>query len=383
MPPFKTLLAASLLLISCLPGAANAGLYSSDKNNFGILKTNLTDASKYRYAALVSTSSEGDNFETLHQLSRIYAEILEKDMGVPVALYNADTLHLKNIDTYRAAAIEQIRRKNFTATADTCALASTFLYPSTVSNLLRIMAPDIVIPRNDPAIHAQLVDVSKHFLAQDLGVLMKMCEASPSRKQTAAFKEFLEALQKEQPYIASTARLSQHRIQANAEQNAEDARRAEIDRKAFARKAEQDKAYQAVEDARDAKILADQAAVREEQRLKAQRAEQTRQQALAARTPEQVNRDNQQNEDVHFCYKYAAMNKVATDANNQGMSIERAEQVLVDMRGLKGQDAEDMRSTIRVVRLTHANDTPNQAFTLEYDRCLALRAKKRAEGSLN
>lgn len=96
-----------------------------------------------------------------------------------------------------------------------------------------------------------------------------------------------------------------------------------------------------------------------------------------------MNRDNQQNEDVHFCYKYAAMNKVATDANNQGMSIERAEQVLVDMRGLKGQDAEDMRSTIRVVRLTHANDTPNQAFTLEYDRCLALRAKKRAEGSLN
>jgi len=44
MPPLKTLLAASLLLISCLPGAANAGLYSSDKNNFGILKTNLTDA---------------------------------------------------------------------------------------------------------------------------------------------------------------------------------------------------------------------------------------------------------------------------------------------------------------------------------------------------
>ena len=36
-----------------------------------------------------------------------------------------------------------------------------------------------------------------------------------------------------------------------------------------------------------------------------------------------------------------------------------------------------MRDTIRVVRYTHANDTPNPAFTLEYDRYLAFRAGKR------
>ena len=235
---------------------------------------------------------------------------------------------------------------------------------------------------NDPAELTEIANVSKHFLAKDLGVLMKMCDASATRKQTNAFKEFLEALQKEQPYIASNARLSQHRAQANAEQTAEDARRAEIERKAWARKAERDKAYQAAEDARDAKIRNDQAAVREEKALKAQRDEAARQQALAARTPEQVTRDNERYEDAQFCYKYAAMNKVATDANNQGLSIERAEQILVDARGLKGQDAEDMRATIRVVRLTHANDTPNQAFTIENDRCLALRAKKRAAGTL-
>lgn len=383
MPPFKTLLAASLLLLAFMPATASAGLYSSDKNNFGTLKTSLTDASKYRYATLVSTTVGGDNFETLHQLARIYADILEKDMGVPVSLYDTDALQLKNIENYRTSAIEQIQDKNFNATVQTCAVASTFLYPSTVSNLLRIMAPDMVITRNDPAVHAQLVDVSKHFLAQDLGVLMKMCEAAPSRQQVGAFKAFLEALQKEQPSIASTARLSQHRVQANAEQTSEDARRAEIDRQAWARKAEQDKAYQAAEDARDAKSLADQAAVREEKRLKAQRDEAARQQALAARTPEQVNWDNQRNEDVQQCYKYSAMNKVATDANNQGFSIEKAEQYLVDARGLKGQDAQDMRSIIRVVRLTHANDTPNQAFTTEYDRCLALRAKKHAAAAAN
>jgi surfactin synthase thioesterase subunit len=46
-------------------------------------------------------------------------------------------------------------------------------------------------------------------------------------------------------------------------------------------------------------------------------------------------------------------------------------------------DAQDMRDTIRVVRLTHANDTPMQAFTIEYDRCLALRAKKHAAAAAN
>ena len=39
MPSFKTLLAASLLLISTLPGIASAGLYSSDRNTFATLKT--------------------------------------------------------------------------------------------------------------------------------------------------------------------------------------------------------------------------------------------------------------------------------------------------------------------------------------------------------
>ncbi len=42
-----------------------------------------------------------------------------------------------------------------------------------------------------------------------------------------------------------------------------------------------------------------------------------------------------------------------------------------------------MRSIIRVVRLTHANDTPSQAFTTEYDRGLALRAKKHAAATTN
>ncbi len=382
MPSFKTLLAASLLLISTLPGFVSAGLYSSDRNNFAALKTSLTDVGKYRYAALLATKQNADNFEIIHRLARIYADVLEKDMGVPVKLYETDTLQLKNIENYRASAIEQIQRKNFTATAETCAVASTFLYPSTTGHLLRIIAPDLLVQRNDPAQLTEIANVSKHFLAQDLGILMKMCDSSSTRKQTAAFKEFLEALQTEQPYIVSNARLSQHRIQANAEQSAEEARRAEIDRQAWARKAERDKAYQAAEDAREAKIRAEQIAAREEKARKAQSAEAARQQALAARTPEQVTRDNQRYEDAQFCYKYAAMNKVATDANNQGMSIERAEQILVDARGLTGQDAEDMRSTIRVVRLTHANDTPNQAFTIENDRCLALRAKKRAAGTL-
>lgn len=39
MPSFKTLLAASLLLISTLPGITSAGLYSSDRNTFATLKT--------------------------------------------------------------------------------------------------------------------------------------------------------------------------------------------------------------------------------------------------------------------------------------------------------------------------------------------------------
>lgn len=382
MPPFKTLLAASLLLTSFITGTASAGLYSSDRNNFAQLKTDLTEIGKYRYAALLATKQNADNFEIILRLARIYADVLEKDMGVPVKLYGADTLQLRNIENFRASAIEQVQRKNFSATADTCAVASTFFYPSTVGHLLRIMAPDLLINRNDPKVLAEIADVSKHFFAQDLGLLTKLCDSSASRKQTAAFKELLEALQKDQPNIAGSARLSQLREQAKTEQTTEDARRAEIERKAMARRAEQEKAYQAAEAAREAKLVAEQAALREEKRLQAQRNEAARQQALAARTPEQVTRDNQRIEDVQFCYKYAAMNKVATDANNQGLSIERAEQILVDARGLKGQDADDMRSTIRVVRLTHANDTPNQAFTIENDRCLALRAKKRAAGTL-
>ncbi|MBX9914533.1 MAG: hypothetical protein K2Y25_11615 [Pseudomonadaceae bacterium] len=286
MPPFKTLLAASLLLISFMSGAASAGLYSSDTNNFFTLKTKLTDARQYRYAALVSAGDiGGDNFETLHRLARIYADILEKDMGVHVKLYETDALKLKNSNNFMTSAIEQIQRKNFSATADTCAVASTFLYPSTVSNLLRIMAPDLLVARNDPALYAKIVDLSKDTLAQELGVLMKMCDVSASRKQTAAFKQFLEALHGEQSYIVSSARVSQGSERAIAASAAEDAEREEISKKALARNAERDKAYQDAEDARDAKIIADRAAELAENKRMAQRQEDARQQALAARPP--------------------------------------------------------------------------------------------------
>ncbi len=286
MLSFRKFLAFGLLFISLFPLTSSAGLYSTDYNSFSKLKKKLTDFNNYRYAALIYSPANGDSFESYIILAKTYADILEKDMGVKVKLYETDSMHLQNINNFRLYAAQEINRKDFDPGNSTCSVATTFLYPSAVSGVLRIMGPGLVLAKDDPAIRADIVNESKHYLSEDISLLMKMCDRSKFREQNNAFKEFLKALQGEQNYITSEAGRSLYHAQAVAASAAEDAARDAASKKALEQYAAKDKKDQEIEHAREAKIIADRKAELAEQKRQAQLKEDARQKVLAAHTPD-------------------------------------------------------------------------------------------------
>lgn len=384
MSPLKKIVSAGILFTLLLPLIANAGLYSSDYNDFSNLKKKLTDFKNYRYAALAHITPNGDNFESYIVLAKTYADILEKDMGIKIKLYETDLLNLRNIESARSYAITQINRKSFEANDNTCSVAATFFYPSTAADILRIIGPNIVIPRDDPALHSELITVSKKMLSDDFALMMRMCDSSKFRKQNNAFRELLVALEGEKNYITSTAFMNMSMARSAAASAERDAQRAAAEKKALEEHAAKVKKYEQDERARDARIIAERQAEKAEKdrqaQLNAQLREEARLKVLASRTPEQVQRDEQVQNDRQHCDVYAKLHAHAATLRDQGYSEERTLSALRELKQFPGHDNPSfLEPVIKMVFLAFPDDSPGKIYNTIINSCVRTVAKQRLE----
>lgn len=255
----RKLLAAGLLFV--VAGSCNvfAGLRKPDNNHYDQFQQNLTDFPKYRYAALVPSPGVVYDFDAILRLSRIYAGIINEDMNINARLYEYDNLNIKSIENYRAYANQLSTSKGFLATSDTCSAASTFLYPSVVSGLLRVMAPELIL-LDHPELHQDLVNVSKHELASDMKLLGTMCNTPELTSQNVGFIGFVDEIRNRQAYIVNGAHQGLIGFEAVERGRKESAALDDANKKVLASKAARDEADQEVEDARQAKKNADRAA---------------------------------------------------------------------------------------------------------------------------